>query len=125
MRHFNKLSNTFAIVVLCAASIAWVTAAGAASFDCSQAKAADEKAICSDAQLSAMDSQMAGLWYGYKAMPLLMGASGNRQDEAQAFLKSRTACGADTACLTKLYEQRIATLQKNIDWAVKNYCGNQ
>ncbi|MDA4844076.1 hypothetical protein [Hoeflea poritis] len=58
-------------------------------------------------------------------MPLLMGASGNRQDEAQAFLKSRAACGSDTACLTSLYNDRISTLQKNIDWAVKNYCNAQ
>ena len=67
---------------------------------------------------------MAGLWYGYKAMPLLMGASGNRQDEADAFLKARAACGSGVSCLTNLYEQRISTLKTNIDWAVKNYCNN-
>ena len=67
---------------------------------------------------------MAGLWYGYRAMPLLMGASGNREDEARAFLKARGACGSDTACLTRLYETRISTLQKNIEWAVKNHCSN-
>ena len=96
----------------------------AASFDCSAASSADEKAICSDANLSSLDSEMSGLWYGYKAMPLLMGASGNREDEAQAFLKSRASCGSDTGCLTKLYDARIATLKQNIDWAVKNYCNN-
>ena len=94
----------------------------AASFDCSAASTEDEKAVCSDPALSALDSEMSGLWYGYKAMPLLMGASGNRQDEAQAFLKSRASCGSDTACLKKLYDARIATLKQNIDWAVKNYC---
>ncbi|WP_246660458.1 hypothetical protein [Nitratireductor sp. XY-223] len=102
-----------------------LSAAGAASFDCSEASGADEKAVCASPELSSLDSEMAGLWYGYKAMPLLMGASGNRQDEAQAFLKSRAACGSDTGCLTSLYKKRIATLQNNIDWAVKNYCNNQ
>lgn len=106
------------------AGLFWSIAAQAASFDCSAASAADEKAICANADISALDSQMAGLWYGYKAMPLLMGASGNREDEAQAFLKARSTCGSDTGCLTKLYDSRIATLQKNIAWAVKNYCNS-
>ena len=112
------LAATLALAALAAAPVR------AASFDCSKATTADEKAVCANAGLSALDSEMAGLWYGYRAMPLLMGASGNRQDEAQAFLKARAACGSDAACLTKLYNQRIATLQQNIDWAVKNYCNN-
>ncbi len=96
----------------------------AASFDCAAASTQDEKAICADPDLSSLDSEMAGLWYGYKAMPLLMGASGDRQDEARAFLKSRAACGSNTTCLSKLYTARISTLKTNIDWAVKNYCNN-
>jgi uncharacterized protein len=100
------------------------TPAPAASFDCSAAATADEKAICSNAGLSAFDSEMAGLWFGYKAMPLPMGASGNRKDVAQAFLKARATCGSDTGCLTELYDLRIATLKHNIRWAMKNYCGN-
>lgn len=102
-----------------------IAPAKAASFDCAKATSPDEKTVCSNSELSSLDSEMAGLWYGYKAMPLLMGASGNRQDEAQAFLKSRMVCGSDAACLTSLYEDRISTLQKNIDWAVKNYCNAQ
>lgn len=96
----------------------------AASFDCSKATAPDELAICSNPTLSALDSQMGGLWYGYKAMPLLMGVSGIRLDAATAFLKSRAACGSNVSCMTKLYNERIATLQSNIDDAVKNYCTN-
>ena len=98
--------------------------AAAASFDCSSASTPDEKAVCSDSALSSMDSEMSGLWFAYKAMPLLMGASGDREDQAKAFLKSRSECGANTSCLTKLYTARIETLQTNINWAVKNYCNN-
>ena len=112
------------IAFSCLVILAAILPAQAASFDCSAASSADEKAICSNPDLSSLDSEMAGLWYGYKAMPLLMGASGNREDEAQAFLKSRSACGSDTGCLTKLYDARIATLKQNIDWAVKNYCNS-
>lgn len=123
----NRFRNTMRVLSLLIAlsCLGAVSSANAASFDCAKATSSDEKAICSNANLSSLDSEMAGLWYGYKAMPLLMGASGNRQDEAQAFLKSRAACGSDTACLTSLYNDRISTLQKNIDWAVKNYCNAQ
>ena len=123
----KRFRNTMRVLSLLIAlsCLGAVNPANAASFDCAKATSSDEKAICSNANLSSLDSEMAGLWYGYKAMPLLMGASGNRQDEAQAFLKSRAACGSDTACLTSLYNDRISTLQKNIDWAVKNYCNTQ
>lgn len=120
----NKLLALGVMLVAVGSSpIGWTTAI-AASFDCSAASTADEKAVCANADLSSLDSEMSGLWFGYKAMPLLMGASGDRQDQADAFLKSRAACGSDTACLTKLYNARIATLQSNITWAVKNYCNN-
>ena len=101
----------------------WPAPALAAGFDCTAAATADEAAICSNADLSALDSEMAGLWFGYKAVPLLMGASGNRGDEAQAFLKARSACASDTGCLTGLYDSRIATLKQNIGWAMKTLCG--
>ncbi|MEM9108044.1 MAG: hypothetical protein AAGC96_20570 [Pseudomonadota bacterium] len=122
-----KLSKQefFRALPLLVVSFIWSMPVQSASFDCSAASTADEKAICSNASLSALDSEMAGLWYGYKAMPLLMGASGNREDEAQTFLKARSSCGSDAGCLTKLYNSRIATLQQNITWAVKNYCNEQ
>lgn len=101
-----------------------ITPAQSASFNCSKATTNDELAICANPTLSSLDSQMAGLWYGYRAMPLLMGASGIRHDEAEAFLKSRGDCGSNSGCLAKLYHARIATLEKNIDDAIKNYCTN-
>ena len=125
MNRYTWASNRFALAALIVGSLSGIQFADAASFDCSMASAADEKAVCANPELSAMDSEMSGLWYGYKAMPLLMGASGNREDGARAFLTSRAACADDTACLTKLYEQRISALQKNIDWAVKHYFGSQ
>ena len=101
-----------------------ISPAQSASFNCSKATTSDELAICANPTLSSLDSQMAGLWYGYKGMPLLMGASGNRHDEAEAFLRSRGDCGSNSGCLAKLYHVRIATLEKNIDDAIKNYCTN-
>lgn len=88
--------------------------ARAASFDCAKAQAPDERAVCADPALSALDSEMGGLWFAYSRIPLLMGANGVRQDDAHAFLAARATCGADKACLTALYRQRIATLKGQI-----------
>ena len=68
---------------------------------------------------------MAGLYYGYKALPLLMGASGIRQDEAQAFLETRSKCGSNVTCLHNVYIKRIAALKNDITEGVKNYCTGQ
>src|SRR5436190_23642769 len=37
--------------------------AAAASFDCSRARGADEVTVCRTASLSALDSELGGLWY--------------------------------------------------------------
>ncbi len=99
--------------------------AGAASFDCNKAKAPDEIAVCANPDLSALDSEMGGLWFAYSQVPLLMGMSGNRQDEAHAFLQTRAACGANVSCLTSAYTQRIAALKQEITSGMQEYCSNQ
>ncbi|PRX10054.1 UNVERIFIED_ORG: hypothetical protein BCL66_105240 [Martelella mediterranea] len=45
-------------------------------FDCDEAKQADEIAICADPELAALDSEMAGLWYAYSEIPMLMDGRG-------------------------------------------------
>lgn len=88
--------------------------ARAASFDCAKARTPDERAVCADPSLSALDSEMGGLWFAYSRLPMLMGGAGARRDAARDFLNSRSACGADVACLTPLYQARIATLKEAI-----------
>jgi uncharacterized protein len=115
-------------VVLIAAFIAasaLASPAGAASFDCSKAKAPDEIAVCANPALSALDSEMGGLWFAYSQIPFLMGMSGNRQDEARAFLETRAACGANVACLYGAYTQRIATLKEELTSGMQQYCNQQ
>lgn len=89
--------------------------ASAASFDCSHARAADELAVCSTPSLSALDSEMGGLWYAYSRVPMLMGGAGDRGGDAQTFLTRRRACGRNVACLTSLYRARIRQLHEGID----------
>ena len=95
--------------------------ASAASFDCSRARGADEVTVCHTPTLSAMDSEMGGLWYAYSRVPMLMGGNGNRGDEARAFLDRRRACGGDVGCLTRAYRARIAELRAGIDAAMAEY----
>lgn len=91
----------------------------AASFDCSKASAPDERAVCANPSLSALDSEMGGLWFAYSRLPMLMGGNGNRRDEARDFLAARGKCGGDAGCLTALYQARIATLKDQIAAYVK------
>jgi uncharacterized protein len=97
------------------------TPASAASFDCARASTADEVTVCRSPALSALDSEMGGLWYAYSRVPMLMGGNGNRGDEARAFLERRRACGRSVACLTRTYGARIAELHRGIDSAMAEY----
>jgi hypothetical protein len=110
---------------LIAITLAVAAAASAASFDCLQAKHPDEKAVCADATLSAQDSEMGGLWYAYRQLPMGMGSSGARNDEAQQFLADRHACGADTACLGKLYAARNKALRGHVATAIQQTVSEQ
>jgi uncharacterized protein len=111
----NALCLTGLVALLTTA--AWQPA-GAASFDCAKAEAADEKAICADRQLNDEDVEMAVLYTQLK--PLLgMGARGDMEDEQAAWLKRRAACGADRACLGKTYYDRIQQLKRGFEALAK------
>ena len=115
-----RLSIAAATVGLAGAFV-FTSPAHAASFDCTRATKADEVTICRDPRLSALDSEMSGLWYAYSRVPMLMGGNGNRGDEARAFLARRAACGRDVACLTAAYRARIADLRGGIDAAMQEF----
>lgn len=110
------------VTVAVGALAALALPAAAASFDCAKARAPDEIAICANPDVSALDSEMGGLWFAYSQMPFLMGMNGNRQDEAHAFLETRAACGADVSCLRGAYATRIATLKQQITSSIQQEC---
>jgi uncharacterized protein len=95
--------------------------AQAASFDCSKAAKPDEAAVCRDGVTSALDSEMAGLFYAYDKVPMFMGANGARHDEAEAFLADRAKCGADITCLRKVYTTRIGALKTELEGAMQQF----
>jgi uncharacterized protein len=94
--------------------LALAVPAEAASFDCSKAEAPDEVAVCGNAQLSELDTEMGALWFTYQRIPFLMGANAARKEDAEAFLQERKACGGDEACIRKAYEERISGLEAGI-----------
>jgi uncharacterized protein len=82
----------------------------AASFDCGRARLPDEKAVCASRQLSEMDVEMS-VRYQMLTGLVAMGTRGDMQDEQQAWLKSRKACGGNQSCLLNAYRRRIGTLK--------------
>jgi uncharacterized protein len=113
-----RVLAAFLIVVAFALHVAPVHAA---SFDCDKVAKPDERAICRTADLSALDSEMGGLWFAFSKVPMLMGSNGARMDDAQAFLQARARCGGNLACLRPLYRGRIAALKQGISQAMDNY----
>lgn len=91
----------------------------AASFDCTQAREADEIAICKHRDLSERDTEMGALWFAYRRVPMYMGTNGVRYDDADDFLKRRAACGSDAACLRRIYHARIKALRDDFERAMK------
>lgn len=91
----------------------------AASFDCTKSDlVADEKAICEDRSLNDLDVKMA------TTFELLTGLMpmGNRdivKDDQAAWLKKRSACGADAACLRSAYEERLKALNEAYKGLIK------
>jgi uncharacterized protein len=97
----------------------------AASFDCARAQSPDEVTVCARPTLSELDSEMGGLWYAYSRVPMLMGANGDRRDEAEAFIASRRACGSNVACLASAYRSRDAKLRNEIDAAMAQFASSR
>ena len=92
------------------AMLAWAGAARAASFDCDDARAPDEKAICTTRALNDRDVEMATRFEILKDV-LPMGGRSKLRDDQETWLAERRACAADTACLTAIYDARLKVLR--------------
>jgi uncharacterized protein YecT (DUF1311 family) len=84
----------------------------AASFDCKKASSDVEKMICSDAQVSALDSK---LQLTYKTALMATDAYGRKAlaKEQRNWIKYTRGICQDTACLRQVYTDRIAVLARN------------
>ena len=88
----------------------------AASFDCTKASTAGEKAICADPELSKLDEQLAK---AYKRA-LQKGPRAKVQVDQRAWLKEQRDCGADRFCLEGKYNIRIAQLE-GVHWSLADW----
>jgi uncharacterized protein len=94
----------FAAIVACAGTPA---AAGEPSFSCARASAADERAICRSAGLSAADARMASLYRDIQSCTM-MGGRGDNIEGQREWLARRAHCGGNISCLARFYNARIA-----------------
>jgi len=88
--------------------------AAAASFNCTKAKAEDERTICADRALNDQDVRLALLLDISKHL-VAMGRRGQLEDEQIAWLHGRRQCGANRQCLNAEYAHRLQRLQGVID----------
>jgi uncharacterized protein len=100
-------------LIVAAAAIVVGGSAHAASFDCRKASNADEVAICDSRELSELDVKMATL-YDTIIKLVGMGVRGAMQDQQRVWLQERAGCGADRACIRRLYDTRIRALQAEV-----------
>ncbi|WP_186094045.1 lysozyme inhibitor LprI family protein [Burkholderia gladioli] len=91
--------------------IALPLAAQAASFDCKQARQADERAICASRALSEQDVEMS-VRYEMLMGLVAMGTRGDMGEAQQQWLKRRARCGASQSCLATAYRDRIDALKQ-------------
>jgi len=90
----------------------------AASFDCSRASTADERAICSQRALNDKDVQLATP-LNIAAELVAMGQRSDLMDQQRTWLQNRRACVDNLACLNRSYDQRLKEVQSVID-AIKS-----
>ncbi|KLP39373.1 lysozyme inhibitor LprI family protein [Enterobacter ludwigii] len=105
------ISSSFSQVTCIALALLFVLSGStaAASFDCRNATASDEKAICADQELSEKDVRMTTT-FDMLRETVLMGGRGALQDEQSDWLQKRQQCGDNTVCLSHLYDDRIDEL---------------
>jgi uncharacterized protein len=100
-------------LIVTAAALLFGGPAHAASFDCRKAANPDEIAICDSRELSELDVKMATL-YDTIVKLVGMGVRGAMQDQQRAWLQERAGCGADRACIRRLYDTRIRALEAEV-----------
>ena len=83
-------------------------AAEAQSFNCRNARFADEIAICESRLLSRLDVRMARLFFQARESD----GGSELGDDQDAWLRTRRACGGDEDCIEEAYRERIRELRE-------------
>ena len=104
------MSRRLAILACVALVAAPANAAEYAPLNCAAASSVSEMTICGHYGLGQDEARMATL-YQWATSFVAMGQRGDIQDAQRAFLKERDACGANVACLRRVYDKRVNELQ--------------
>src|SRR5256885_24266 len=83
--------------------------AGAQSFDCRNARSADEKAICQDSQLGELDKQLADV-YDRAGGKLSKQERAEFENHETALVNARRRCGENVGCIEQSYRNRVQEL---------------
>src|SRR5262245_44768064 len=84
-------------------------AANAQSFDCRNARFADEKAICQDTRLGGLDKQLADT-YDRAGTKLSKEERQEFEKNETAFVNARHRCGGHQGCIEQSYRNRLQEL---------------
>ncbi len=110
MRAFAFLSALFFASV----GLSPARAADYSPIDCTKASTPTELAICRTYSLGQSEARMATL-FGITTSLVAMGQRGDIGDAQRLWLKRRNQCGADIACISAAYKDRIQALSAVID----------
>lgn len=100
------------IASLFASLLCQAFAANGASFDCGTSNSAQEKIICADRTLSALDSELSGMYF--VALAISPNPKQVREKQRSWLAQSRNLCQA-AACLKAAYEARLKELDALAD----------
>jgi uncharacterized protein len=114
------MQRTIGLAVLLAAGLALpaaVAAGGSAapSFDCSKASLPDEKAICADPELAAIDVLIAQAFKDFEPA-----YGGDKKAIARALIADRNRCKDDRACIAVVLDNALQTVGAVPSW-VEDY----
>jgi uncharacterized protein len=82
----------------------------AQSFDCREARRADEVAICEDPDLAELDMQMSRIYFSLLNRSNRLDRDQLRREQME-WLGDRQDCGDDVDCLRRIYRERINELE--------------
>jgi uncharacterized protein len=107
-------AGLFFLLLLAAAPALAQPSLAQPSFDCARAQAWDERAICADPALAALDRRVAAAW-GARNAALPEPQRQAMLTDQRAFLRDRRACNTGTekaeACLARRMTERAAALE--------------
>lgn len=87
--------------------------AAAQSFNCREARRADEVQICQDAELSHLDEQLASL-YTQQRQRLDKAQQQILKKNQRFWLRQRGDCGRNRNCIANLYQERLDQLSLDV-----------